>query len=318
MTAPRIRADREGIALLIVMLLTMVIAAIAAGAALIGANTFLINEYDRTTSLLESVADAGLELGRARLNANPSLYSDSSIATLELDAAVTDAAGDVIPGVRRTVHAIPLGGGLGEFGNFAALFAIAENADGVRAIRRLDLTQESFAVYAYFTHYEPGWLAFGNGDELFGPVHSNSDIEIRSTGATFHGPVTTAGAFEGAEHATFLDDTASAVTPVLMPTSSQVTRLEARAEPAQLAFTATPGGDWAQSTLRLHFIARDVDGDGVNEGFVRVYRSGNPAWVTGNVQDTLPLTPNCGHQHPNGHFYVTYEDPIGSHTPEVI
>ena len=36
--------------------------AIAAGAALIGANTFLINQYDQSSSLLETVADAGLEL----------------------------------------------------------------------------------------------------------------------------------------------------------------------------------------------------------------------------------------------------------------
>lgn len=315
-TAP-LRSDREGIALLIVMLLTMVVAAIAAGAALIGANTFLINEYDQKASLLESVADAGLELGRARLNANPGLYSDSSISTLELDAAVYDAGGDVVPGVRRTVYAIPLGGGLGEYGNFAALVAIAQDSTGIRAIRRLDLIQESFAVYGYFTDDEAG-LSFGDGDQLYGLVHSNSDIRISSTGATFHGPVTTAGVFQGAEYAAFLDDTASQVTPILMPTTGQLTRLQSRASPGHMSFTAAPGGNEGQSTLRIHFIARDVDGDGVEEGFIRLYRSGNTAWLTGNVQDSLAATPNCGHQHPNGHFYISYEDPLGSHTPAVV
>ena len=315
MTGP-FRTDREGIALLIVMLLTLVVAAIAAGAALIGANSFLINAYDQKRSLLESVADAGLELGRARLNANSALYSDSSVATLELDAAVYDAAGDAIPGVTRTVYSLPLGGGMGEYGNFAALVAIAEDGEGTRAIRRLDLIQESFAVYAYFTDYEPSYLSFGDGDELYGPVHSNSDIKVRSSGATFHGPVTTAGAFQGAEYATFLDDTASAVTPVLMPGSGQIDRLKDRAAPAHLAFTAAAGGGYGQATLRLEFVSRDVDADGVDEGFVRVYRSSNTAWVSAHVRDSLATTPNCGHQHPNGHFYTPLDDP--QHSANVI
>lgn len=313
-----LRTDREGIALLIVMLLTMVVAAIAAGAALIGANSFLINLYDQKASLLESVADAGLELGRARLNANPALYSDSSVSTLEFDAAVYDAAGDVIPGVSRTVYSMPLGGGLGRYGNFAAIVAMAEDVEGTRAIRRLDLIQESFAVYGYFTDYEPPGLYFANGDQLYGPVHSNSNIRIASTGATFHGPVTTAGVFEGADYATFLSDTTSGVTPILLPTTSQISRLEDRASPAHLAFTATSGGDQGQSTLRLHFIARDVDGDGINEGFVRAYRSTNPAWVTGNVQSSLETTPNCGHHHPNGWFYSTADDPQAGHNANFV
>jgi hypothetical protein len=313
-----VRTDREGVALLIVLMLTLVVAAIAAGAALIGANTFLINEFDQKTSLLETVADAGLELGRARLNANPRLYSDSSVSTLELEAAVYHADGTVIPGVRRTVYSIPLGGGLGEYGNFAALVAIAEDANGVRAIRRLNLVQESFAVYAYFTDFEPSYIAFSNGDQLYGPVHSNSNIKIRPTGATFHGPVTTAGVFEGAGDATFLDDTATHVTRVPMPTTSQITRLRPRATPGHMVFTSAPGGHGGQATLRIQFLSRDVDGDGVNEGFIRAYRSPDPDWVTATVKDTLVNSPNCGHQEAYGRFYSTLEDPNSNHTPERV
>lgn len=121
---PQLRADRPGIALLVVLLMTMVIAAI-------GANTFLINEYDSQSSLLESTADAGLELGRARLNANPALYDPTAPATLELDAAVYDASGAVVPGLTRTVYSMPLGGGLGEYGNFAALVAITKDREEI-------------------------------------------------------------------------------------------------------------------------------------------------------------------------------------------
>lgn len=300
---PRLRTDQPGIALLVVMLVTMVMSAIAAGAALIGANTYLINEYDSQSSLLESVADAGLERGRARLNADPTLYSTAAPSALELGSAVYDASGDVIPGVSRTIYAMPLGGGMGEYGNFATLVAIAEDGSGARAVRRLDLLQESFAIYAYFTNVEPSTLAFGNADQLYGPVHSNSDIRISSGGATFHGPVTTAGQFVGAGNATFLEDTTSGVTPVPMPTTGQLEQLQSRAEPANLSFTAASGGNVGQSTMRIHFVSRDVDGDGVEEGFIRVYRSPNAAWVTGSVSSGLGATPNCGHQHANGMFY---------------
>lgn len=315
-----LRTDRPGIALLVVMLLTMVVGAIAAGAALIGANSYLINEYDSQSSLLESVADAGLELGRARLNANPGLYDDSQPTALEQDAAVYDATGAVIPGVTRTVYAIPLGGGLGEYGNFSALVAIAADEHGVRAVRRLDLVQESFATYAYFTDYEPSNVYFGGNDQLYGPVHSNSEIKIHSTGATFHGPVTTAAHFEGADDATFHDDTTSQVTPILMPATSQLTALESRASPAYLDFQADAGGTEGQSTLRIQFIARDVDGDGVNEGFVRVYRSSDPAWVTANIPGggSLSTTPNCGHYEGSGGRFSPVTNDVNGHSANTV
>ncbi len=299
-----LRTDRPGIALLVVMLLTLVVAAIAAGAALIGANSFLINEYDGQSSLLESVADAGLELGRARLNANPGLYNDTLPAPLEYQAAVYDADGAVIPGIVRTVYAMPLGGGLSEYGNFAALVAIAEMPDGAKAVRRLDLIQSSFASYAYFTDFESADIRFQSNDQLYGPVHSNSHIKIGTTGATFHGPVTTAGTFQGAEYATFMDDTTSGVTPILMPTTSQITRLRDLATPGNLAFTAPAAGNAGQAGMCIEFVSRNIDGRPV--GFIKVYTSSSdPGWVTGNVPTggmTGANAINCGHFHSDGLF----------------
>jgi hypothetical protein len=278
-----IRADRPGVALLVVMLVTLVVGAIAAGAALIGANTYLINDFDRRQSLLESVADAGLELNRARLNANPGLYRDNAIVTLELDAAVTDADGTAIPGVTRTVYVLPVGGGAGEFGNFAALVAIAQDGDGSRLIRRVDLMQESFATFAYFTDFEADDIAFGNKDQLWGPVHSNAKIEIRSDSSTFHGPVTTADRFIGAQYATFHGDTASGVPMIPMPTLTQINRLKQRATPGNLAFTSPTSAAANRARMRIEFVARALGGSSVRTGFVRVYTSNDGRWVTGNV-----------------------------------
>jgi hypothetical protein len=292
---PLIRADRSGFALLVVMLVTLVVAAIAAGAALIGANTYLINDYDRRQSLLESVADAGLEFNRARLNANAGLYRDDAIVTLEQGAAVADADGTPIPGVTRTVYVLPVGGGSGEYGNFAALVAIAQDGDGARLIRRVDLLQNSFATFAYFTDFEADNIAFGLKDQLYGPVHSNAKIEIRSDSATFHGPVTTANKFIGAQYANFYGDTASGVPVIPMPTLTQLNRLKDRATPGNLAFTSPTTTAANRAGMRVEFVARDLDGSGVRTGFVRVYTSTNARWVTGNVPvDGISSARQCG------------------------
>jgi hypothetical protein len=292
-SAPLLRADRPGFALLVVMLVTMVVAAIAAGAALIGANTFLINEYDQRRGLMESVADAGLELARARMNAIPALYNDTAITTIELNATVTDASGAPIPGITRTIYSLPVGGGSGEYGNYATLIAIASDGSGARVIRRLDLTQASFATFAYFTHFEPTTIAFGLNDQLYGPVHSNAKIEIRNTGATFHGPVTTADRFIGAEYADFRADTASGVPPIPMPTAGQISRLRDRATPGHLAFTSPTTGAANRARMRLDFVTRDLGG--ARTGFVRVYTSANARWVTGNVPvDGISTAIQCG------------------------
>lgn len=292
------RTDREGIALLVVLLITLVVAAIAAGAALIGSNSYLINQYDQRVSLLEAAADAGLERVRAGLNSNPSLFPTTGYAVIEEDVPVLDARGNSYTGVTRTTYAGPVGGGPGEYGTFGTIISVARDADGAEAIRRRDLIQESFAAYAYFTDVEPLEIAFGNNDQLYGPVHSNSNIKIRSTGATFHGPVTTAGVFEGAMYATFKDDTTSSVTPILMPTSSNLTQLESRATPGHMSFASPNYGTGEQSGTRIHFIARDVDNDGVKEGFIRVYQATDAGWVTGNVPSGgMTSAINCGHFH---------------------
>ena len=320
-----VRHDREGIALLVVLLLTMVVAAIAAGAALIGANSFLINAYDQKISLLESVADAGLELGRARLNAEPSLFpDDSGFVTLESNALVYDASGALIPGVTRSTYAGPVGGGPGEYGSFGAVVSVAGDGDAVRTIRRLDLVQSGFASYSYFSDVEPAGMSFGSSDQFHGPVHSNSNIRIRSSGATFHGPVSTAGVFEGAQYATFLADTVSGVSPVAMPSSGQFSRLQEQAAQGHLDFTPAAGGTAAESTMRIEFVTRNVDSDAALEGFIRVYESSNTRWVTGKIwtgfadyNTAFVNTRNCGHHELSGKFYYSSADSAG-HSPFTV
>ena len=68
--------------------------------------------------------------------------------------------------------------------------------NGTGFVRRLELSQESFAKFAYWTNSENnasgGTIVFANGDALWGPVWSNDTITIGAGGATFHDDVGTA------------------------------------------------------------------------------------------------------------------------------
>jgi hypothetical protein len=68
--------------------------------------------------------------------------------------------------------------------------AEAKGPRGARFVRRLEMQQESFARYAYWSNKEKtssgGTIYFANGDVLWGPVWSNDIITIHSSGATFN------------------------------------------------------------------------------------------------------------------------------------
>ena len=310
-----IRSDRPGIALAVVLLVMIAVGAMATAAAMVGSNAVAIHAYDDRQSLLEAAADAGLEEARARINGDRDLYPVEGYTVLESQARVFDAAGNEIPNIRRTTYVGPTGATTGQYGVFGSVISIAEAPNGDRVIRRAEVTQESFAKYAYFTNIE-GVIVFGGGDQLFGPVHTNDDIEIHSTGATFHGPVTTARTITGRNNGVFHQGFQERVTPIPMPQTADLARLRGLAQPANMAFTASTSGSSSEAEMRIEFVAVDLNGDGdvtdADEGFIKIYRAkqNNEAsrrWVTAmapsnyNNNNGLRYSDNCG-EYKNGVF----------------
>ena len=155
---------RAGFALITVMLVVIIVALLATSAAVIGSAHVLGNRYYDRESQLDAVALEGLELWRARINGDKSLYPDDGYATLESG---------------------PTGSTTGQYGVFGSIVSIARDDGGGAVIRRAQVFQESFAKYAYFTDQEPSNISFGGGDQIFGPVHTNDNLKIYSSGATF-------------------------------------------------------------------------------------------------------------------------------------
>ncbi len=320
-------AARAGFALPLTILVMLAVASLAAAAAFTTMGTTMVqNAYTRDERLGRH-ADEGIEQVRAMLNGIPSLYPDSGYVAIEEDAAVENAAGDTIPGLTRSVYVGPIGVTSGQYGVHGAVVAVTRDAGGGVAVRRGNIVQESFSKYAYFTNTE-GTIVFGGGDQIFGPVHSNDDIEIHNSpgAATFFGPVTTGGRILNRYRASFRDGYTERVPLIPLPDVADLDRLRAQAQAGGTAFTGWSIATEGRARVRIEFLGIDLNGDGDNtdgdEGFIRVYQASSSSyadWVVGmrgtaylNTSNGLDDSENCGHWHTDGRFYTAAED--GDHT----
>lgn len=328
--------DERGIALITVLLLTLVVLAIAVAATTMTANTRLIRRANDRIRQADLAALSGLEEARSRLNGTATLYPDSGYVTLDSGVAITDAAGNVIPGATRWTYAGPAGVSTGQYGVFGAIFSRV-TIHGITALRRRDINQETFAKFAYFTNDEGG-INFANSDLIQGPVHSNDQITIASSGATFTGKVTSAAAsIAGVANGTFQAGYTVSAPVITMPTITQLTSMagyatqggtyfDIGAAHAASSHVADVGGrtagDAGEARTRIEFIAIDLNADGdstdADEGFFRVYMgtgSSSEDLVSGTAPASMEDSRNCGDTQ-GGHtgtFLAADDHGSGSH-----
>jgi len=312
------RTGEGGIALVTTLLVALAVTSIIVGAIMIGSNAQLINRYRSRYSSLDAVADAGLDRARALINGDRALYPDTGYVALESEASVSDAGGSVIPNVRRSLYVGPSGVTSGQYGVYGSIVSVAEDVFGNRTVRRELVYQESFAKYAYFTDIEPASIAFGGGDAIYGPVHTNDLLKIYSSGASFYSTVTTAKTVQGAQYGVFKQGYTENVAKVPMPQTAELTKLQTQATAGNTSFVGTTSGGSGEATTRIEFVAIDLNGDGDatddNEGFFRIYQSSNAGWVVGArpsdfSSNRLRNSRHCGHYHADGTFRTASNHP---------
>lgn len=311
MRTQRMIDNERGIALVVVLLVVLAVAAIIAGAAMLGSSTSLIQKHQARLSTLETVADAGLEEARSLINGNKTQYPDTGYRVLEAGATVYAAGGSVIPNVKRWLYVGPSGITSGQYGVYGSVVSVVRDAQGNQLVRRGEVYQESFSKYAYFTTIE-GLIYFANGDQIFGPVHSNDVIHIASSGATFYGPVTTGATISGRTYGTYKQGYKENVPVIPMPTTADLGKLKTQAITGSTSIAGSTAGNDGQASTRIEFVALDLNLDGdssdADEGFMKVYQAAststaNLSWV---MADTISWagtgstngvrnSPNCGH-----------------------
>jgi Tfp pilus assembly protein PilX len=315
-----LRSDREGFALVLVLVVVLAITGVVAGAAVIGSSSFTMTLKEERRGLMVSAANAGLELGRARINGDKSLYPDSLFAILENGVPVRNADSSVVTGLQRWTYVGPTGITTGQYGVFGSIVSVVEDANGDEVIRRLEVLQESFAKYAYFTDIDfSANIWFGGGDQLFGPVHSNDSIGIYVSGATFHKRVSTAKYIVQKANGTFLDVVKEFAPRIPMPATADLNKLRNYAIAGGTRIVGDNTGAAGQATTRIEFMAIDLDGDGKtdgpDEGFMRVYQAAGAAgaaWISADV-GAAATNNNCGDYH-GAVFYRAAQHPMGGHS----
>jgi hypothetical protein len=300
-----VRRIRRGSALVLVLLLTVALASLALSAIYMSFNgTILSRSYEREQDF-RYAAEAALAMGKSRLNNDPYSLPDTGYVALTSNGTVTAADGTVIPGVQVDVYLGPTGSTSGQFGRFASVVADAHDRSGARYVRRLELVQESFAKFAYWTDKEDmadgTTIYFNNGDVLFGPVWTNDDIHIGDGKATFNDEVGTAKTIQGKNYGTFKKGYTEHAKPIQLPDNTVLSKLQGYATAGSFAFNAPTTGDASTASMRIEFVPIDLKTDedsvpkGPDEGFFRVYQAKNASyagWVRGDY-----LSTNCGDWH---------------------
>lgn len=304
------RRPRRGSALMLVLIFTFALAALALSAVfLTGTASAVTRSFNREQDLRYS-AEAALGFGKSQLNANPLMLPDTGYREIPVGTGtITGADGLPVAGV--TVRLWAGQTGAPSTGRFATLVAEARDAGGARVARRLEMTQESFAKFAYFSNSETSGgytIWFTGGDILFGPVWSNDQINLTTASGIrpiFRDSVGTARTLNVAANGQFDRGYLENQRPIPMPNTARMNIYPGLAAGAQLSLTAPTTGAASGVERRIEFVWVDLDADGLpqddNEGFVRVYTAtgtNRSDWLRGDWVNTgIASMRNCGDWH---------------------
>ena len=329
MSFTRILRDRRGIALMTTMLVAFAVSAIAIAAVMMTLNATLVGKYAERASAVDAAALAGVEEARSRLNTTRSMYPATGFTTIENNATVKNASNVAIPKLTRSTYVGPSGIASGQYGVVGSIISVARDSFGNKVVRRLEVNQESFSKFAYFTDFETdtnsSTIVFGGGDQIRGPVHSNDLIRINTTptpAATFFDQVTTANAtINNQGNATFGKTPLLGVARIPMPTVTDLNKLDSMATIGGTRFTGSTAGDAGEANTRVHFLTIDLGSPYGVQGFFMVYQAGTvttiippedyvsaslpPASALG-AGTLLERSPNCGDFATGGRFMPAY------------
>ena len=272
-------------AIIITLILVVALGALALSSVYLVSGTKIGSGLSNRAADLQYAADAALQVGKSYINADPAAMPATGYREITFYGGVLkDASGTTIPGVTVRVWAGPTGATSGQFGAFGSIIAQATDQTGAKVVRRLELAQENFARFAYWSNKEnrsgtPLW--FNGGDVIFGPTWSNDTIRIAAKGALpfaaqFRDDVGTAENIISPGQADFWKGYTEHMKPMALPAPAALSNLAAYATSGGLNFVAPTAGDESTVRMRIEFVNLDIDGDGSatdpQDGFVRVYQ----------------------------------------------
>jgi hypothetical protein len=345
--------NERGVALILTLLITLAVAALALGGVLMASSGTLTSKFAAKEVALQSLADAGLEIARDSINRALTILPDTGYITIAPAATIKDASGTTISGYTRTVYAGKTGGRTGgpatsgQYGsNYMSVVSVISDTRGAVAARRGLFVQESWSRFAVAINNWSGSAVYGCGESVSGPFHSNNDLKLQSgcssPKVTFRGPATVVNSVSNQSSGDFKAGLTTGAQPITWPTAAQLATMRQYAQDADAAngdyditSPTNTSVSWAPNApcVRLDFQPLDVNKNGTiewDEGFVRVFKclGTTPTdtalrYVTARNWDYSPgsspddpnlISPNCGSGNPFVSADSIYKATSGSAT----
>lgn len=286
----RILRNERGVALILTLLITLAVAAMAIGGVMIAGSSSLTAKFTAKEAALHSLADAGLEMARDSINRAPTILPDTGFIQIVPASTIKDAAGNTISGYTRTVYAGRTGGRTGgpatagQYGsNFMSVVSVINDPRGAVAARRGLFTQESWSRFAVAINDWSGSAVYGCGESIAGPFHSNTTLKLQSGCSSpkvdFFGPVTVVGSISNLGSGNYTQSYQTGAGALAWPTSAELARMRDYARDADATggdYDLTGGNSGTnRPCTRLDFQVLDSNGDGIiqwDEGYFRIFR----------------------------------------------
>ena len=330
-TLPRPRTDRRGAALILALLMSIAVAAMALGAIMVSSGAGLTTRYSAREASMQAAANGGLEIIRDSVNHGnfDSLLPLNGFTTLVTNEPVPDAFGTPLPRTTRSLYVGRTGGRTGgaatagQYGsNFASALSVIRDDRGAVAARRLLMTQESWSKFAVAINNWSGSAMYGCAESINGPFHSNNNLRLQGgcTGAIlFAGQASVVGSVTNQASGNYTAGLKTGVAPIDWPTPARISLMRQFAQDADAAngdydLTSATLGSTVPG-LRIEFLTVDVNGNGTiewDEGYMRIWKPAGAndsalAYVSGRrwpvvpsgttySQDPNMVSRNCGAQ----------------------
>jgi hypothetical protein len=253
--------------LILVLIMTLSLAGLAISAIYLTSTAGLLTRYYDKERDYRYAAEAVLALGKSRVNKDTALgLPDDSAKRIITSGTLSDASGATIPRLRVNLYGAYTGDTVGRFGQFVTLLASAFDTGGVRHVRRLDLTSESFSRFAMFVDSFPSSLVYGTGEFIRGRAHSNTNwySQAGAPGPNYYDTVSAVGTINGTANYNGLPPLPG-VARIPYPTVAKLASLPGYATLGNLNFTPV-SGSFAPSVVGGQNVSGRMDGSNAVRG----------------------------------------------------
>jgi hypothetical protein len=283
--------DRAGSALILVLVVTAGLAALAMSAIFMSSSSTLMTQYYDRERNYRYAAEQALQVGVSELAKDTAIHlADTGYIRLMTNASLTDANGVTIPNTYVNLYVGMTGNTTGQFGQFASLVAEVNDANNnTKYVRRLELMAQNFARYAMFTNQFSTGLCYGTGEFIRGLGFSNQGWY--SCGSpTYYDTISAVLTVSGGSPDYVLGSKSGAAA-IAFPTVARLSALPGYASAANYSFTPNSKG-----AMRIEFKSLnlnptvDSDSSEANEGFFRVFQD-TSSYITAAAYYDLTTMP---------------------------